>query len=932
MLTFSKLGTHGRLGNQLFQIAALFGISEKNGIEWGLSKWEYVDTFPNIKPFIKSVPTDLEVVGEPHFNFRHYILDPNINYDLLGYFQSEKYFEHCKEGIKQLFQFHSSYAEKFKKTRPRISVSVRRGDYVDNPDYFQTGVEYQLQAVEKIKAVKEQDLEVWVFTDDYDWCMNKLPADWVYPRNTSITEQLFLISQSDHFVITNSTFSWFGTWLGEKEDSMVVAPIRWFDGELAKQHNEYTIVPERWLKFEPVRSEMEQTDQKKIAALDFTFLIYFQYDHKDRLENLELVLADINNHYDTNIIILETGNESKFWKRIKDLNLQHPNITFRFEKTDPAQPMHRTHWINEMARMVKTKYLFVYDTDVFFPRKEIIKMKHILQAGHVDMAYPYNGIFIRLDRARYYPQLLANPDSNILEGIAPADSEAGVESFGGAFAMSVEKFWEYGAENEFFVSFGPEDYERNERAKKLGLRIGRANGPLYHLNHWVGPDSTTENPAFKKNMEEYSRITKCSNETLKAYVRSFPWIAQLQKTEWVPTHSLVSMGFDKIYCVNLDKRPDRWDWAKQELPRLGLEIERFSAVDGSELPGHPEGFTPGMTGCYMSHFRIFREAVEKGWESFLVLEDDVCIPEVTNKYLAKALPKLPTDWEFVFLGYTEHEDTEAFGPAKEFNEYWVKPRSPWGTQAYMVRGRAAIASIYRLLILVKLQIDQQFIHEVFPKININWYGLKPCGLFQQNYKIGGNVQPWNDVGLKGISHQEKGISVQGKEVKTQIYNGLKDSTDFKENLIREIPSSAKISDPDWKRPYKLAAHHHEQNTALIAKHRTKIMAGMELPKKVLAEITKNEKEALRLMEKEVRPLWRKEKGIKAPEPFDHMADIPTDPLALVTARNNLRANISKARSGKHAVKWRMTLEQMEERMGEIVRRLEKLKTENLQKS
>lgn len=911
MLTFSKLGTIGRLGNQLFQIAAMMGISEKNGIEWGLKDWEYKDTFPNIKPFLKAVPTEFEVVGEPHFDFRNYILDPNIDYDLLGYFQSEKYFEHCKEGIKNLFAFHPSYAEKFPKTKPRISVSVRRGDYVDNPDYFQTGVDYQLQAVEKIKAAKGQDLEVWVFTDDYDWCMHKLPSDWKYPKHTSITEQLFLISQSDHFVITNSTFSWFGSWLGEKEDSMVVAPIRWFDGELAKKHNETTIIPERWIKFQPVLPA-DESDQKKIAALDFTFLIYFQYDHQHRLENLELVLADINNHYDTSIIILETGPEFKL--KHKGLTLNNTNVSLRYERTTADQPMHRTHWINEMARMAKTKYLFIYDTDVFFPRKQIIETKHILQAGHVDMAYPYSGVFIRLDRGRYYPQLQAQPDSNILAGIAPASNEVGVESFGGAYAMSKETFWRYGGENEHFISFGPEDYERAERAKKLGLRIGRANGPLYHLNHWVGTDSTTENPYYKRNMDEYSRVHKCSIETLKAYVQSFPWKTPTEKKPYKPVTGFAQMGFDKIYCVNLDKRPDRWEWAKQELPKLNLPIERFSAVDGSELPGHPEGFTPGMTGCYLSHFKIFREAVEKGWDSFLVFEDDVCIPEPTNKYMAKALPKLPENWDFVFLGYTEHEDVKDFGPAFEVNEYWVKPRSPWGTQAYMVRNKETIAAIYRLLIILKLQIDQQFVHEVFPVLKLNWYGLKPCGLFNQNYGIGGNVQPWNNVGLKDVKHEDKGIRLEEKEIETIAPSNINTLTPEHINTSSE-----------WKRPYKLAAHHHEQNTALIEKHKTKIMAGMVLPKKVLSEIAANEKEALRLIEKEVRPIWKAEKGIKPKPEYDPMADIPTDIIGLLKAKTNLRTNISKAKSGKHAIKWRMTLEEMEMKMVEIEKRIKEFK-------
>src|SRR5436190_543386 len=102
MITFSKLGKHGNLGNQLFQIAAMIGFSEKYGCEFVLPKWKYAKYFQQPLPTKKNLVTD-SLVEEQGYNYTPEFWDKcgddfKIgNVDILGWLQSERYWLHCKE-------------------------------------------------------------------------------------------------------------------------------------------------------------------------------------------------------------------------------------------------------------------------------------------------------------------------------------------------------------------------------------------------------------------------------------------------------------------------------------------------------------------------------------------------------------------------------------------------------------------------------------------------------------------------------------------------------------------------------------------------------------------------------------------------------------------------------------------------------------------
>jgi predicted glycosyltransferase involved in capsule biosynthesis len=86
-----------------------------------------------------------------------------------------------------------------------------------------------------------------------------------------------------------------------------------------------------------------------------------------------------------------------------------------------------------------------------------------------------------------------------------------------------QSFLNGGGENEHMISFGPEDWERNHRFKALGYQVSRVAGSLYHLDHWIGPNSSGRNPYFKHNHNELDRVRAMTPDELDGYVSGWDW-------------------------------------------------------------------------------------------------------------------------------------------------------------------------------------------------------------------------------------------------------------------------------------------------------------------------------------------------------------------------------------------------------------------------
>jgi hypothetical protein len=101
--------------------------------------------------------------------------------------------------------------------------------------------------------------------------------------------------------------------------------------------------------------------------------------------------------------------------------------------------------------------------------------------------------------------------------------------------------------------------------------------------------------------------------------------------------------FDKIYCINLNKRTDRWNNAKEQFIKFNLlkNVYRFPAIEK----------TDGRVGCINSHIEILKDAKLNNYKNILVFEDDFLIlNENFIQILNDSYSQLPNDWNLLYLG------------------------------------------------------------------------------------------------------------------------------------------------------------------------------------------------------------------------------------------------------------------------------------------
>jgi glycosyl transferase family 25 len=122
----------------------------------------------------------------------------------------------------------------------------------------------------------------------------------------------------------------------------------------------------------------------------------------------------------------------------------------------------------------------------------------------------------------------------------------------------------------------------------------------------------------------------------------------------------LSILFPKIVCINLDRRPERWQRMQQEFARLGIgPVQRFAACDGETL-AKPAGWihSDGAYGCLLSHVEVVREAQRSNAPSVLIFEDDTVLdPEFESKF-ASFSKEVPDDWDMLYFGAL-HKDEPA---------------------------------------------------------------------------------------------------------------------------------------------------------------------------------------------------------------------------------------------------------------------------------
>lgn len=254
----------GRLGNNMFQIAAAIGYARKYGYKWaadsgmGLSEpySSIHKVFPNLP---KDWPNGKKINEHPHawchihnchfdichFDF-HPLPDRGENITLFGFYQSLEYFKDVQEEVKQVFAL-----DHYHEFEGYTSIHVRRGDYVQHAGSFPpVTFEYVRLAMDKFTS----DQKYLVFSDDIAWCKEHIwVTDMEFFEDGDERKSLSAMASCSNHIIANSSFSWWGGYLGHNPDKIIVTPAQsgfnWF-GPTGGVKNPKTLIPETWVQIE----------------------------------------------------------------------------------------------------------------------------------------------------------------------------------------------------------------------------------------------------------------------------------------------------------------------------------------------------------------------------------------------------------------------------------------------------------------------------------------------------------------------------------------------------------------------------------------------------------------------------------------------------------------------------------------------------------
>lgn len=253
----------GGLGNQMFQYAygrklELSGKEVIFDVSFFKGNKAQKDIARNFKLDKFNLQTNIEFSDK-----RHIFLDGwnkikrNIGCKVESYYQGEKYFIDIADEIRKEFTLKKGLSLKAQEILQKmennnsVSLHVRRGDYVSNKTtntyHGVCGLEYYQAAMDLIKE-KVINPTFFVFSDDIAWAReNFIGIEFIFVSSPEIedTEEMILMSKCKHDIVANSSFSWWGSWLNNSSNKIVIAPKKWFNDKKADENN---IVPDRWFK------------------------------------------------------------------------------------------------------------------------------------------------------------------------------------------------------------------------------------------------------------------------------------------------------------------------------------------------------------------------------------------------------------------------------------------------------------------------------------------------------------------------------------------------------------------------------------------------------------------------------------------------------------------------------------------------------------
>lgn len=235
-----------------------FNISAKHAEKSEVKKFHRNKYFDFIfgKLYQKNIRLSNKIFEKKTFQFDKKILSIRSGY-LDGYWQCFKYFEDIREILLKEFTLVEEMNSESRLIRDKInelnsvSIHIRRGDYIKNKKnnaiYNVFGLEYYHNAIDFI-TMKINNPHFFIFSDDLEWASKNLKlvnATYVDANSKdNPANDLILMANCKHNIIANSTFSWWGAWLNQNKNKIVIAPKRW----MSSVNNLDDLYPQNWIR------------------------------------------------------------------------------------------------------------------------------------------------------------------------------------------------------------------------------------------------------------------------------------------------------------------------------------------------------------------------------------------------------------------------------------------------------------------------------------------------------------------------------------------------------------------------------------------------------------------------------------------------------------------------------------------------------------
>jgi GR25 family glycosyltransferase involved in LPS biosynthesis len=199
---------------------------------------------------------------------------------------------------------------------------------------------------------------------------------------------------------------------------------------------------------------------------------------------------------------------------------------------------------------------------------------------------------------------------------------------------------------------------------------------------------------------------------------------------------MVDKYFDKIYVLNLKKRDERLSLTQKRLKFVEIEnFTVFNGVDGSVMKRLWEVYSekntffknPNYIGCSLSHLSIYADAIEKGYQRILVIEDDNRIHRSVNSLMEKYVPQVPEWKDLLYLGFIPLSDDCSrwdYNIVSNFvNKNVFVAKNLWGLFAYGITQNLMKEMIEVYNKDFPMEIDRYFVTNIQPRGGS--FGLTP---------------------------------------------------------------------------------------------------------------------------------------------------------------------------------------------------------------